>query len=503
MFSVPLFRTDEIRRIEAAASGLQLMQRAGSAAADFAATLFSADVANSSSHVLVLAGPGNNGGDALVVALHLRKRRFDVRVVFAGDTEKLPKDAAQAYRQFVEEGGVLCATIPGDLRWELIVDGLFGIGLKREISGRYAELVEQANNLAARDACPLLALDCPSGLDSDTGRASGIAICASHTITFIGGKPGLFTADGPDLCGMVKVATLDLDVASNNDLPSEPVGQLVVRALFSGRLKRRANNSHKGTYGNAGVLGGAHSMVGAALLAARAALHLGSGRVYVGLLDDRAPSFDPGQPELMLRNPDLLFGSSLTALACGPGMGNTAAATQLLERALTLSIPLVLDADALNLVARHEPLQRILQSRSAPSLLTPHPAEAARLLGCDVAMIQADRPVTAIRMARRFNALVALKGAGTVIATPDGRWFINTSGNPGLATAGSGDVLTGFVTALLAQGWPPCEALMAAVHLHGTAAERLVGQGQGPIGLTAGELIDSARCCFNQWIYHP
>jgi hydroxyethylthiazole kinase-like uncharacterized protein yjeF len=161
---------------------------------------------------------------------------------------------------------------------------------------------------------------------------------------------------------------------------------------------------------------------------------------------------------------------------------------------------LVLDADALNLVAQEGNLQVALASRSAATLLTPHPAEAARLLGCDVAAIQADRIAAACEIASRYKAFVALKGCGTIIATPEGRWFINTTGNPGLASAGTGDVLTGLISALLAQGWPALEALLAGVHLHGTAADGLVAEGKGPIGLTAGELTVSARTCFNRWI---
>jgi hydroxyethylthiazole kinase-like uncharacterized protein yjeF len=180
-------------------------------------------------------------------------------------------------------------------------------------------------------------------------------------------------------------------------------------------------------------------------------------------------------------------------------MGNSHQATVLLEEACALDLPLVLDADALNLVALEGNLQVALASRSGATVLTPHPAEAARLLDCATAAIQADRIAAAREIASRYNAHVALKGCGTIVSTPDGRWFVNTTGNPGLASAGTGDVLTGFVTALLAQGWPAHEALLAAVHLHGIAADELVASGIGPIGLTAGELIDSARACFNRW----
>jgi len=505
--SEPLYRAADLRVIENAAADQPLMQRAGLAAASLATAL----CGDAGGAILVLAGPGNNGGDAFEAAGHLRRRFYEVSVVFADDAGRLPADAAAAYRRFLDTGGSTLTSIPErapghssvNARWALIIDGLFGIGLQREVGGRYGELVRAANALAARDGCPLLALDCPSGLDADTGQQRGATIRASHTISFIAGKPGLYTGDGPDHCGTVSIAALGLDAAQLAPAPGATIG----RDRFASHLQPRARNSHKGSHGNTGILGGASSMVGAAFLAGRAALKLGSGRVYLGLLEaqlpTQLPSFDPVQPELMLRRPEALFTAGLTALACGPGMGNSHQAVALLEEACALDLPLVLDADALNLVAAEGNLQVALASRhgeQAPTLLTPHPAEAARLLECDTAAIQAERIAAAREIASRYNACVALKGCGTIVAAPDGRWFVNTTGNPGLASAGTGDVLTGFVTALLAQGWPALEALLAAVHLHGTAADELVAAGVGPIGLSTGELIDSARGCFNRWV---
>ena len=500
LFSTPLYRTADLRHIEACAADQPLMQRAGFAAANFAANLAETLTENHctgrNAAILILAGPGNNGGDAFETARQLRERGFEPSVVFVGKAKDLPMDAADAYLSFVAAGAHPYTTIPEVPHWSLIIDGLFGIGLTREITEPYAGLIRTANALAVRDHCPLLALDCPSGLDADTGKLHGATICATHTITFIAGKPGLYTADGPDYCGEISTARLDLEV----ERITTPTGHILGLDQFASHLKFRSRNSHKGSYGNAGVLGGAHSMVGAALLAGRAALRLGSGRVYVSLLDEQAPTLDLQQPELMLRAPEQLLTTELNALACGPGMGASQVAHELLDAACRLNLPLLLDADALNLIAIDSDLHVALATRSAPTLLTPHPAEAARLLDYDIACVQADRVAAALELATRYNALIALKGCGTIIATPNGRWFINTNGNPGLATAGSGDVLTGLVTALLAQGWPPLEALLAGVHLHGTAADRLVAQGSGPIGLTAGELIDSARSCFNHWV---
>jgi len=492
MNSQPLYRAADLRVIENAAADQPLMQRAGLAAADLAGTL----CGDHGASVLILAGPGNNGGDAFEAANHLRQRFYEVAVVFAGQADRLPSDAAAARRRFVETGGRTLDSIPDTTRWSLIIDGLFGIGLQREVAGRHAELIAAANALAARDRCPLLALDCPSGLDADSGQRRGATIRASHTISFIAGKPGLYTGDGPDYCGTISLAALELDAPTL----AAPPGRTVGADLFSPHLKPRARNSHKGSNGNAGILGGASSMVGAAFLAGRAALKLGSGRVYLGLLDPQAPAFDPLQPELMLRRPDALFAAGLTVLACGPGMGTGDAARLLLEQACALELPLVLDADALNLIAGEGNLQVALASRRSPTLLTPHPAEAARLLGSDTATVQAERIAAALELAARYNAEVALKGCGTVIASADGRWFINTTGNPGLASAGTGDVLTGMVAALLAQGWPALPALLAAVNLHGAAADQLVAGGCGPLGLAAGELIDSARSGLNRLI---
>ena len=446
--------------------------------------------------IVMLAGPGNNGGDAFEAAYHLRQRCFDVQLVFVGQTDKLPGDAAAAYQRFSDAGGSILAEIPENRRWSLIIDGLFGIGLKKKIVAPYKTLILAANTLARRDAIPLLALDCPSGLDADTGRRQEATILATHTVTFIAAKPGLLTADGPDQCGEILTETLDLEP----EVVATATGRTIAPELFTNQLNPRSRNSHKGLYGNAGILGGARSMVGAALLAARAALRLGSGRVYLGLLDPGAPTLDLLQPELMLRPPKMLLATELSVLACGPGLGRSQDARFLLEDACQLDCPLILDADALNLLATEADLHVALATRQAPTLLTPHPTEAARLLDTRVQNIQADRLAATLELATRFNAFVALKGCGTVVATPDGQWHINTNGNPGLATAGSGDVLTGLIAALIAQNWPAHQALLAAVHLHAAAADRLVACGHGPIGLTAGELIDSARSCLNLWI---
>ncbi len=267
-------------------------------------------------------------------------------------------------------------------------------------------------------------------------------------------------------------------------------------------LKPRPSDSHKGMLGSVGIIGGADTMVGAALLAGRAAINCGAGRVYVAMLAEAAPSVDLHQPELMLRSPAQLFElNNLSVLVVGPGLGRTDSAKHWLQRALASELPLLLDADALNLIATHPDLALQLRQRSAPGILTPHPAEAGRLLDCSVDAIQQDRVSAACLMAERFNSIVVLKGQGSICALSQLSWFINPTGNPGLSSAGMGDVLSGMIGALVAQHLSPAQATLLAVYLHGAAADDLVRRGIGPIGLTASDVINAVRRVLNGWIY--
>jgi hydroxyethylthiazole kinase-like uncharacterized protein yjeF len=322
---------------------------------------------------------------------------------------------------------------------------------------------------------------------------------ADATVTFIALKPGLLTLDGPDHCGRVEVCALDVDAAAI----LAPHGHVIGSDVLTTMLPARCINSHKGDYGSVGIIGGAAGMTGAAVLAGRAALNCGAGRVYVGLLYQHHAPYDAAQPELMLRGVhDVLALDHLDCLAVGPGLGMTPEACQALVAALKKPLPLVIDADALNLIAAHTELGKALAARTAPALLTPHPAEAARLIGCATAQVQTDRVAAAIEIAKRHRSSVVLKGAGSICALADGQWFINTSGNPGMASAGMGDVLTGIVAALMAQGANARDALVGGVHLHGAAADRLLRDGVGPVGLTAGEVTTAARRVLNESIRH-
>jgi hydroxyethylthiazole kinase-like uncharacterized protein yjeF len=251
--------------------------------------------------------------------------------------------------------------------------------------------------------------------------------------------------------------------------------------------------------GSVGILGGARGMTGAALLAGRAALKLGAGRVYVGFLKEDI-HVDFGAPELMLRHADDVLGMDLDAAVAGPGLGSTDHGATLVGAVLASEMPCVLDADALNLMGDDENLREACARRSAATLLTPHPAEAGRLLNMTTAGVQADRLAAARELARRFNAHVVLKGNGSVLVARDGHLFINATGNPGMASAGMGDVLSGILGALLAQRYSGESALVLGVHLHGAAADELAASGIGPVGITASEVADRARALWNQWL---
>ncbi|MCL2075055.1 MAG: NAD(P)H-hydrate dehydratase [Betaproteobacteria bacterium] len=493
--SLPLFSRESIRRVETEHPGGVLMARAAKETAEWAQEL----CRTSADPILVLAGVGNNGGDAISAAILLRQAGLAVITLFPGRGHVLSSETDAACQQFVASGGKFSADIPGNTRFSLIIDGLFGIGLSRPPEGHHAYLIETANRISREQNCPMLALDCPSGLDADCGFAYPPTIVASHTLTFIAAKPGLYTGDGPDYCGEIRIADLGL-----KDISARADGRLLSTELFAHCLRPRPANSHKGNYGNIGILGGATAMQGAVLLAGRAALKLGAGKVYVGMFDAKAVDFV--HPELMLRQAARIFDTPLAALACGPGMGLVGQAREILPRVLSMQTSLILDADALNLLASVPSLSAMsaqIQARRKqgfPTILTPHPVEAARLLASTAAAVQQNRVGSALELARRFQAWVALKGCGSVIASPDGQWWINTSGNPGMAGPGFGDVLTGFIATLAGQGWPPKEALLTAVHLHGRAADDLVAAGIGPVGLTAGEVIDAARIRFNRWL---
>jgi hydroxyethylthiazole kinase-like uncharacterized protein yjeF len=424
----------------------------------------------------------------------LHERGFDVTVVVA-DRARRSRDAERAWNALAAAKPVMRAEPPPE-QPALIVDALFGVGLSRAVGEPWSRWIEWANASGA----PILALDVPSGLDAATGVAYAPTVVASATATFIALKPGLLTCDGPDHCGAISVHDLGLDVAR------DAVGVRIEWAGLAVRLPailaRPLRKSHKGTYGRACIVGGAEGLVGAALLAGRAALRLGAGRVVVGLAARNPPLVDMLSPELMLREAEKL-GADHDAWVVGPGLGGGERARALVENALDVEAPIVIDADGLNAIAANPDLLEAVAKRDGNTLLTPHPAEAARLLHCTTADVQADRVAAATKLASSLRAQVVLKGAGSIVARPDASFDVNASGNPALATAGSGDALSGILGALLAQGIAPADALRIGVCLHGAAADALVSEGTGPLGVTASEVIDAARALVNEATREP
>ena len=462
----PFFPLSELRQIEAQAlqEELPLMERAGRAACDLVLRWPS-----SVQHVAIMVGPGNNGGDGLVCARELRNAGLEV-------TMHRPPE------------------LPDFSRADLIIDALFGIGLARDLSPQIQTLVDTAN----RSGKPILALDTPSGLDAYTGAIRGGAIRAHKTLTFIADKPGLHTGAGCEYAGEVQLEALGL----HPSVSSQPCGELIREAPPALQRLRRHRNTHKGQFGTLAIFGGARGMLGAPLLAGRAALKMGAGKIRLGFLAQNYPAVDWQQAESMLHSAaELLAMPDNTHLIAGPGLGQEEMAKQLVAKLLHEARPLLLDADALNLIAAHSSLQTALRARKDQTILTPHPAEAARLLACSTQQVQADRLAAAQSLAQGLNCIVLLKGAGSICS--DGqRWSINNSGNAALSNAGQGDALAGMIMALCAQGLDGFDAIQCAAWLHGAAADVWRQAYPAGIGLSASEVSDLARELLNQQI-HP
>ena len=464
----PLFGAAATRRIEQAAMtqwpAHTLMQRAGLATARLALAL-----APHARTVWIACGPGNNGGDGLEAAMHLQRWGKPPIVSWLGDEAHCPADARTALDR-ARAAGVRFETEPPQSigPQDLVIDALLGIGSPRAPDGRLHDWLHMLRNTDA--TC--LQVDLPTGLRADTGAyadgfapddQAGTASGRRHTLSLLTCKPGLFTAQGRDAAGTVWFD--DLGCAPGNE-PST--------ASLNGASEPiiRPHASNKGTFGDVAVIGGAHGMAGALLLAGSAALHHGAGRVYLAPLDDAMTPLDSAQPELMFRAPDALPLDSITVVCgCGGGKAQVAA---ILPNVLQRAARLVLDADALNAIAADASLQTAVQARAArkqPTVLTPHPLEAARLLQIDVKALQRDRLAAARTLADRFYCTVVLKGSGSVIAAPGRTPVINPTGNARLATAGTGDVLAGMVGARLAARHSAWDAACAAVYQHGQLAD--------------------------------
>lgn len=497
MISIPVLTPAEIRAVEERAARFgapSLMERAGRAVAQAAMRL----APDTGAPILVVAGPGNNGGDAWVAAAHLAESFYRIVVLDVSGAAPKAVEARTAKEGFESRKGQVVRAWPSGLAPALIVDGLLGLGLTRAVDAAFGEIIGRMN----ASGVPILAIDVPSGLDGGSGLARGCAVRATCTITFLAHKIGLHTAEGLECRGELE---LD-DLGAGDEVRREAKGLLLTPAFVAPWLAPRHANSHKGDYGSVAVIGGNRGMVGAALLAARAALLCGAGKVRAGLLASEAPAVDLLRPELMLSSIDDALESEV--IVAGPGAGQSPSSTSvsMFERTVIPALiastrPVVFDADALNAIAFNGTLETDLAGRTkAPTILTPHPAEAARMLHRKTAQVNEDRLGSALALAKRFNAQVVLKGAGSICAFPDGRWSVNSTGNPGLSAAGSGDVLAGMIGAMLAQGLDAEKALQYAVCLHGAAADACVARAVGPVGLTATEIALEARDVLNRWI---
>lgn len=430
----------------------------------------------------VLAGRGNNAGDGYWIAVLAQRAGWAVRVLTVGDPQALQGEAAQAHAEAVRAGVPVVPWTVADELPGVVVDALLGTGLSGAVRPPYAEAI-RALNARAR---PVLAVDIPSGLCADTGHALGEAVRAEVTVTFIGLKLGLFTGDGPDLTGELVFDDLQGDAAALTAVP--PVARRLDGAALP-RLAPRPRTAHKGRFGQVLVIGGDLGTGGAALLAAEAALRGGAGLVSLATRPAHVTAALVRCPEVMCHGVESTYNlgalaERATVLVLGPGLGQGPWGRALLSLAAQRAVPQVWDADALNLLAAGQ------VALPARCVMTPHPGEAARLLGCAVAEVQADRPGAARRLAERYRCVVLLKGAGTLIADPDGRLVVCDRGHPAMAGAGLGDVLAGLLGALLAQGLEPFAAAALGAWLHAMAGERAAGRGRG---LVASELLAHVR----------
>lgn len=509
----------QMNRMDAAAihefgiPGMVLMENAARRVAE--ETLLLLNGSTEKKNILLVAGKGNNGGDAFAAARHLFNMGFDVRVLLLAAREQVQGDAAsnlEIIRKMsipVEEAisEVHLETVRECLQWACcVIDGILGTGLRGEVKGWLGLVIEEINT-AGR---PVISIDVPSGVHGETGIVAGAAIRATKTITFALPKTGLLLFPGRVFCGELIIADIGLP---RNIWESMDIGTRTVDAAFAKELvPGRRGDENKGSFGRALLLTGSRGMMGAGCLAARAALRCGAGLVYVGVPDSLADAYDIAVTEaITIPLPDEGNGrlgqaavpvireklDHMNVLAVGPGLGTHSDTAAMLEAVLEhVQCPLVLDADALNILAANPGLWKQCRTQV---IVTPHPGEMGRLMGISSQEVQEDRLGTACRFAAQWKAVTVLKGAGTVIALPDGRSFINTTGNPGLATAGTGDVLTGMIASLLAQKLPASEAALLGVYLHGLAGD-LAAACKGCNRFIAGDVVEEIPAAIGKLI---
>ncbi|MBI3772594.1 MAG: NAD(P)H-hydrate dehydratase [Gammaproteobacteria bacterium] len=455
--------------------GIELMNRAGAALFDELIVRWP-----DARRLAVVCGGGNNGGDGFVVARLALEQGLEPKLICVTDPATLKGDARKAWGAAQAAGLVPVPFKPSVFDdADVIVDAIFGIGLDRPIEAAVANVIHAINN----SGIPVLAVDIPSGLSADSGVVMGCAVHAEATVTFIGLKQGLFTGAGSELCGAIRFEDLGVPLAVYDEVT--PSATRIDWAQQKSCLPPRPRNAHKGMFGHVLVIGGNHGMAGAVRMAAEAAARTGAGLTSVATRREHVAAMAAARPEIMWHGVEAASDltpllARATVIAIGPGLGQDAWAQQLLARVLESSLPLVVDADALNLLA-HEPCSR------NNWILTPHPGEAARLLQSSSSEINADRFGAVQKLREHYQAVVVLKGAGTLIADEQGAIALCSEGNPGMAVGGMGDVLTGVIVALVAQGLALSDAARVGVSLHAAAGDRVALEGER--GLLAGDLF--------------
>lgn len=469
-----LFTPDKVYRLDKAAveqdgfAEIELMQRAGRRVWQAIAERWP-----QLTRITVFAGAGNNGGDAFVVALSARREGVEVQLLIQGDLSRQSETSRHFKQQWEQVGGEFEAWDGQELSGEIIVDGLLGIGLQRELDDQWQALIATIN----RCEVPRIAIDIPSGLNGLTGNPQPVAVDAHTTVTFIGAKTGQFIADGPDYCGELIYADLGVSARVRHSVPA------ALDVIESCRLPApRKKNTHKNHYGNLLIIGGDQGMSGAVALAAQAALRSGAGLV-TALVHPECRANLASFPEIMVSGWEALEARlpDTTIVVVGPGLGTSDAASKCLQLLQQVSLPMVVDASALNADFLHS-----LKSKQV--VITPHPGEAAALLSSTPAEVQSDRLAACARLVKMFSTTTVLKGSGTLVAEQGQVTTINTHGNAGMASAGMGDVLSGIIAAMMGQGLTPFEAAKTAVFIHALGAESYCRK-HDQIGLVASDII--------------
>lgn len=484
IYSVESVRAiDKVAINDAGIGGYTLMTRAAAAALDEALQRFP-----DAKRWQVICGSGNNGGDGYVLARLAAARGIGVSVLALSSPDKLEGDAATAHQDFAAEGGAVAmfeTTL--DEESDLLVDALLGSGLERDVEGRYAEAVQRINDHSAA----VLALDIPSGLHGDSGAIMGVAVRAAMTVTFVGLKSGLFLKEGPNCVGELRFAGLGIpaDCLATQVAELKRISDGAVRPL----LAPRRRDSHKGDFGHVLVVGGGPGMSGAVRLCGEAALRSGAGLVSLATHPSHHAMIAAVRPELMCHAADSPADlepvlERATVIALGPGLGTGEWSQAMFEAIMRSDLPMVIDADGLNLLGRTE-LHRM------DWILTPHPGEAGRLLGSSAADVQQGRRAALLKITEKFGGTVVLKGSGSLVSAAEGATWLCAAGNPGLSAPGMGDVLTGIIAGLRAQGLSTEMAAVAGVEVHaraGDAAARL-----GERGMMATDLLEELRIWVN------